>query len=169
MAQSCLTLCDPMDYSPPGSSVHGIFQTRVLKCAAISCSRASSWPRCQTSVICVSCIGRQILYEYATWKPEKPYSAYNEQSTNYDLLRRATVENPNQCFLYLKSSRIKQTLKTETSLFGACMYTSDSKGIHVLLHACSEPRPPQVETGHQREPAIKSTKLKAITPTWVKL
>ena len=29
LAQSCLTLCDPMDYSPPGSSVHGIFQARI--------------------------------------------------------------------------------------------------------------------------------------------
>ena len=36
VAQSCLTLCDPMDCSPPGSSVHGIFQVRVLEWGAIS-------------------------------------------------------------------------------------------------------------------------------------
>ena len=35
VAQSCLTLCDPMDSSPPGSSVHGIFQARVLEWGAI--------------------------------------------------------------------------------------------------------------------------------------
>ena len=35
-AQSCLTLCDPMDYDPPGSSVHGIFQARILEWVAIS-------------------------------------------------------------------------------------------------------------------------------------
>ena len=41
-AQSCLTLCDPLDYSPPGSSVHGIFQARILEWVAISYSRGSS-------------------------------------------------------------------------------------------------------------------------------
>ena len=45
VAQSCPTLCDPMDCSPPGSSVHGIFQARVLEWVAISFSRGSSQPR----------------------------------------------------------------------------------------------------------------------------
>ena len=36
--QSCLSLCDPMDYSPPGSSVHAIFQARILEWFTISCS-----------------------------------------------------------------------------------------------------------------------------------
>ena len=46
-AQSCPSLCDPMDYSPPGSSVHGIFQSRILKWVAISYSRGSSLSRDQ--------------------------------------------------------------------------------------------------------------------------
>ena len=50
IAQSCLTLCDHMDYNPPGSSVHGIFRARILKWVAISCSRGSFWPRDQTWV-----------------------------------------------------------------------------------------------------------------------
>ena len=45
MAQSCSTLCDPMDCSPPGSSVHGILQTRILEWIAIPFSRGSSQPR----------------------------------------------------------------------------------------------------------------------------
>ena len=45
VAQLCLTLCDPMDCNPPGSSVHGIFQARVLEWIAISFSRGSSQPR----------------------------------------------------------------------------------------------------------------------------
>ena len=45
VAQSCPTLCDPMDCSLPGSSVHGIFQAIVLEWIAISFSRGSSWPR----------------------------------------------------------------------------------------------------------------------------
>ena len=44
-AQSCPTFCDPMDCSPPGSSIHGIFQARVLEWGAISFSRGSSQPR----------------------------------------------------------------------------------------------------------------------------
>ena len=39
VAQSCLTLCDPVDYSPPGSSVHGIFEARIMEWIAISFSR----------------------------------------------------------------------------------------------------------------------------------
>ena len=48
--QSCPTLCDPMDCSPPGSSVHGILQARMLEWVAIPSSRGSSKPRDQTQV-----------------------------------------------------------------------------------------------------------------------
>ena len=50
VAQSCPTLCDPMDCSLPGSSVHGIFQARILKWVAISFSRRSFRPRDRTRV-----------------------------------------------------------------------------------------------------------------------
>ena len=50
VAQSCQTLCNPMDCSPSGSSVHGIFQARALEWVAISFSRGSSQPRDQTRV-----------------------------------------------------------------------------------------------------------------------
>ena len=50
VTQLCPTLCDPMDCSLPGSSIHGIFQTRVLEWVAISFSRGSSRPRDQTQV-----------------------------------------------------------------------------------------------------------------------
>ena len=53
-----------MDCSPPGSSVHGISQARILEWVAISYSRGSSWPRDWTWVSCVSCIGRQVLYHW---------------------------------------------------------------------------------------------------------
>ena len=45
VTQSCLTLCDPMDYSLPVSSVHGILQARILEWIAISSPRGSSRPR----------------------------------------------------------------------------------------------------------------------------
>ena len=50
VAQLCLTLCDPRDHSPPGSSIHGILQARVLEWVAISFSRGSSLPRDQVQV-----------------------------------------------------------------------------------------------------------------------
>ena len=51
---SCLTLCDPMDCSPPGFSVHWVFQARVLEWVAILFSRGSSRPRDQTRVSCIA-------------------------------------------------------------------------------------------------------------------
>ena len=45
VAQSCLTLYDPVDCSPPGSSVHGILQARILQWVAMPSSRESSQPR----------------------------------------------------------------------------------------------------------------------------
>ena len=42
LLQLCMTLCDPMDYSPTGSSVHGILQARILEGVAIPSSRGSS-------------------------------------------------------------------------------------------------------------------------------
>ena len=50
VTQSYPTLCDPMDCSPPGSSVHGILQARILEWVAISFSRGSSQPRDRTQV-----------------------------------------------------------------------------------------------------------------------
>ena len=67
-APSCLTLCGPMGCNPPGSSVHGIFQGRILERVAISFSKVSSQLRNGT---CVSCIGRRILYHWLTCKVEK--------------------------------------------------------------------------------------------------
>ena len=63
-AQSCLW--DPMDYSSPGSSVHGILQVRILEWVVISSWRGSSWPRDRICVSYVFCISRWILYHWAT-------------------------------------------------------------------------------------------------------
>ena len=60
--QSYLTLCNPMDCSLPGSSVHEILQARMLEWVVVPFSRESSQPRDQTHVSYISCIGRQTLY-----------------------------------------------------------------------------------------------------------
>ena len=54
VTQLCLTLCDPMDYSPPGSSVDGILQARILEWVAIRFSRGSSQSRDWTLVSCIA-------------------------------------------------------------------------------------------------------------------
>ena len=70
VTKPCPTLCEPMDCSPSHSSVHRISQARILKWVATSHSRASSRPRDQIEVSCVSCIGRRILYHWATWEAQ---------------------------------------------------------------------------------------------------
>ena len=85
VAQSCPTLCDPMDSSPPGSSVHGISLARILEWVAISFSRGSSQSRDQTRFSCVSCIGRWILYHHNTWgAPIHSLPVYNVVSRTID-------------------------------------------------------------------------------------
>ena len=68
-AQSCLTLCDPVDCSQPRSPVHGIFQTWRLEWVAISFSRGSFWPRdwtcvsyCQAGCLLLSHLGSPLAW-----------------------------------------------------------------------------------------------------------
>ena len=65
VAKSCPTLLWPHGCSPPGSSILGISQARILEWVAVSFSRGSSWPRDQTL------IGRQVLYHWVTWEAQK--------------------------------------------------------------------------------------------------
>ena len=72
------SLCSPMDCSPPGSSVHGILQARILEWIAMPSSRASSQPRDSTHVSYISCIGRHFCIfstTIAAW--EAPYFVYS--------------------------------------------------------------------------------------------
>ena len=67
-AQSCPTLCNPIDCSPSGSSVHRIFQARILKCFAISDSRGSSKLRDQTWVSLSPALAGGFLTTSTTWE-----------------------------------------------------------------------------------------------------
>ena len=68
--QSCPALCDPMDCSPPGSSVYGILQSRILEWVAFSNSRGSSQPRDQTSgVSCIFYISGKFFIPVSPGKP----------------------------------------------------------------------------------------------------
>ena len=65
VTESCPAVCDPMDCSPPGSSVHGILQESVLEWVARPSSRGSSHSTDQTYS---SCFGEWILHHWATWE-----------------------------------------------------------------------------------------------------
>ena len=65
VTQSCLSLCNPMGCSPPGFSVHGISQARILEWVAVSFSRGSSQGR---DHIQVSYIAGRFFTNYATWE-----------------------------------------------------------------------------------------------------
>ena len=62
--QLCPALCNPMDCSLPDSSFHGILQAKILEWVAIPFSRRSSQHRDQTRVSYISCVGRQLLYQF---------------------------------------------------------------------------------------------------------
>ena len=64
-----LLFCDPMGCSPPGSSVHGISQARILGWVAVSFSRGSSWPRDWMRVSCVPCLAGRFYTTEPSGKP----------------------------------------------------------------------------------------------------
>ena len=81
--------CELMDWSLPGSSVHGISQARILEWVAISFSRGSSWPRNRSPA---SCIGMWILYRWAT--------------------REARSFNMHVFYLYIRSQTLSSRVRT---------------------------------------------------------
>ena len=70
VSQLCLTLCDPLDCSPPGFSVHGIPQTRTLEGVAMPSSRGSPHPRDGPRVSCVSCFAGRFFSTSTTWEAQ---------------------------------------------------------------------------------------------------
>ena len=85
VAQLCPTLCYPMNCSPPGSSVHGLLQARILEWVAISSFRESSPPSDQTSI---SCMGRQVFYHWTTREANQRVSVH---PNSYFVLRTLTL------------------------------------------------------------------------------
>ena len=80
-------LCYLMDCSPPGSSVHGILQARILKWFAISSSRGSSQSRDRT---CISCLAGRFFTTEPSGKPKPPFTWRHFQFWKW-LIKRRTV------------------------------------------------------------------------------
>ena len=99
-----------MHHSPPGSSVRGILQARVLEWIAIPFSRVSFWPRDWTRVFCISCIGRRILYHCTTWEPRKTLKCQR-------ILRKKNKEDSN---VFLRKSQMTMKITQYHELSGKC-------------------------------------------------
>ena len=88
--KSCSTLCDSMDCSPPGSSIHGIFQARVLEWAAISFSRGSSQTRDWAQASCTA--------GFTVWATREALKSFNPHDhlwngLNYSHVRMSTLRH----------------------------------------------------------------------------
>ena len=108
---SCLALCDPLDCSSPGSSVHGILQGRILKGVALPSCKGSSLPRDHTHISCLSCTAGRL---FTTESPGKPIYMHGAQITSktFHLAIRFGLER-NKCIKAIKEKLKKknQTMK----------------------------------------------------------
>ena len=122
VAQSCLTLCDPMDYSLPGSSLHGIFQARVLEWVAISFSRGSFPPRDWPCISCISSTGRRILNHWTTREP-----IIKQYNTILSFVRSPDYTKTN----YLTKWKITFVYESESEVTQSCPTLCKSEGENV--------------------------------------
>ena len=104
LSHLCPTLCNPMDYNPPGSSVPGILQARILQWVVMPFFGGSSRPRAWTHVSYISCISSQVLYHQPPLqKPKRDARAvkmtfFHSATTILQLktLRRQEIKQPGQ-------------------------------------------------------------------------
>ena len=92
----CLTLCDPLDCSPPGSSVHGILQARIPEWVAMPSSRGSSQPRNQTHFSLGSCTASGFFTTEPPRKPQniRPETINSQKKTQAEDYMTEIIEDP---------------------------------------------------------------------------
>ena len=104
--QSCPALCNPVDYSLPGSSVHRIFQSRILEWVCHFLFQGIFLTQVSNLHLFVSCIGRQNLYHSATWEAllqtlilvAKLWLKFNQDLTN-GVRSQSAISFPNKCLI----------------------------------------------------------------------
>ena len=108
-AQLCLTLCDPVDCSPPGSSVRGISQARIMEWVAISPFRRSFWPGCECGSLSCLLHCRQILYPLSHWgSPLTQWVCYYTTKETLQMGLHCKFKNQEITIDYLSGSRAIQ-------------------------------------------------------------
>ena len=125
--QSCSTLCDPTDRSPPGSSVHGILQARVLEWVAILFSRGSSRPKDWSRVCSVSCV-HKFFTTSAAW--EALHSAQSQLSCFLSLI---LVNAP--------SAKMPSQISHWLCMLFTCLEASTARSHQLILLPCLPPPP----------------------------
>ena len=126
MLSHVLLFVTPRTHSPPGSSIYGILQARILEWVAISSSKGSSWHRDWTRTSCVSCVGRWVLYHRATWEANDvapPFSLETLLPETWAARDEAQV--PRGCYARRKPRRMEEALQS---------------GSHSVWHHCPHAR-----------------------------
>ena len=106
VAQSCLTLCNPTDCSPPGSSVHGISRARILEWVAMPSSKGSSWPRDQTRVPCI--VGRFLIVWATRETPQKVWRFLKSSQWRRSFKGKQKSQNPKELIQRFDYANIKK-------------------------------------------------------------
>ena len=127
VTQSCPTLWDPMDCRPPGSSVHGILQARILEWLAISFSRGSSWPRNQTQI---SCIAGRFFTNWAM--REAPWKSANTFLRGYIFICIIYIYTDTHTFMYTHIRTHLVEKQWKISLHTLCITLTNYKFALVL-------------------------------------
>ena len=124
--------CNPMDWSPTGFSVHGIFQARILEWVAIPYPTGSSWPSNQTHVSSIFCTGRQILYSRVPsnlyWIT--PSLMFYRESSLFPSYRYSFTPEPARASVWELRSIIACSFTAAASLLSLELCSS----FHVLTH-----------------------------------
>ena len=165
--QSCPALCDPMDCTPPGSSVRGILQVTVLDWAAVGSSRAPSPHRDHIHVSHVSCAGGLVLYHLHLLGAHSCTNVHNciqfaTTSTPTQNVSIAPERFPVPTVAYPKPSPVEHNLLSALVHIPRFLYTwhcsvslwglfSFSK---LVLRPCMVPRAPRTASGGQTAPPL---------------
>ena len=135
--QLCPTLCDPMDCSPPDSSVHGILQARILEWVAMASSRGSSRPRDRNHVSYISYIGRWTILQChlgsPVWKGKKAISHVStvpESSSSPSVLSGSASPRDEFSSVQFSHSVITDSLRPHESQHARPPCPSPTPGVH---------------------------------------
>ena len=123
VTQSCLTLCNPLDCNPPGSSAHGIFQARILEWVASSYSGGSSWPRDRSCIFGVFWMGRCV-----------PSTAPSGKHLLCDYYRFFPRDFHEACMKYLKIITLLNWYGFWNLLFYFCLWHFRLLMLKLLFH-----------------------------------
>ena len=163
VAQSCPTLCDPMDCSPPGSSVHWILQARILEWVAMPSSRRSSPPRDQTQV---SYIAGRFFTVWATGEAcSWTYTFKNQQKNNrINSLKKKKKKDTIKLRVEIKELVHKNTIEREekSEIHSLKTVSKTDKVLARLLKIKNKWRCKYTTWVITKVPAIDDSKLKKI-------